>query len=103
MINQGLLNCLITAEALSAQVGEGDTDLLDYAQRVDDWKQSVESVVAQLPKPLRDVDRRGVEQLIQQSEAIVSCLTQLKRLMYAEQQHLIKNNTALSAYMTSTG
>lgn len=103
MIDQELLNCLITAEALSAQAGESETDLLDYAQRVDDWKQSVESVVAQLPKPLCDVDRRAVEQLIQQSEAIVSCLAQLKRIMYAEQQHLIKNNTALNAYMTSTG
>jgi hypothetical protein len=101
-MNTQLLNALIEADILAATQPSSET-LEVCAQHVLAWKLSVESLVAQLPRPLSDANKAALKQLIQKSEAMIDGFTHFKQTLYVEQQKLTKNNTALSAYMSATG
>lgn len=89
------LNWLIEAESLiSVELNAENLD--NFAAQVINWQQSVQS---QLPSQLSaDSERKAAMQLQVYSEQLVTKLTTFRSVLQSEQQQLIKQNIARTAY-----
>lgn len=92
---QHWLNGLIEAESLSS-VELNKENLEGFAAAVNQWQQGVQT---HLPvKPSSAAERKAIESLQTYSEQLILKLTRFRAALQAEQQQLIKENLARSAY-----
>jgi hypothetical protein len=89
------LNQLIEAQNLCSTELSND-NLTEFVASVSQWQQAIQ---LGLPKETNDEsERRAIEQLRVYSEQLIEKLSQFRSRLQTEQQQLIKQNTARSAY-----
>ncbi len=94
-LTQNWLNWLIEAETLTAAELNGE-NIDAFAAQVTDWQQRIES---HLPAHLNlESERKAAMQLQAYSDKLVAKLTKLRIGLQAEQQQLVKQKQARSAY-----
>jgi hypothetical protein len=92
---QHWLNWLIEAETLTAAELNGE-NIDAFAAQVTDWQRRIQS---HLPIQLNlDSERKAAMQLQAYSDELVAKLTKLRTGLQAEQQQLVKQKQARSAY-----
>lgn len=89
------LNQLIEAQNLCSTELTND-NLTEFVASVSQWQQAIQ---LELPKEANDEsERRAIEQLRVYSEQLIEKLSQVRSKLQTEQQQLIKQNMARSAY-----
>ena len=89
------LNQLIEAQNLCSTELSND-NLAEFVASVSQWQKAIQ---LELPKePHGETERRAIEQLRVYSEQLIEKLSQFRSRLQTEQQQLIKQNTARSAY-----